>query len=134
MKTERIEKAVELAEKIGSVYVATADSNGTPHIAAAGKVELLGQESLAVTEWFCPGTIANLQENKCISLVVWDDDSDTGYQMIGQLQGSHDVGILDGFYPKLESQTPLPQVETQLLIQIEKVIDFRLGPHSDLED
>lgn len=134
MKTERIEKAVELAEKIGSVYVATADQSGTPHIAAAGKVELLGQESLAVTEWFCPGTITNLQQNKNISIVVWDDDTDTGYQMIGQLQESHDVGILDGFYPKLESQAPLPQVETQLLIQVERVIDFRLGPHSDLED
>ena len=120
MKTEKLEKAVDLSQRIGFVCVATADRRGIPHIATAGKMELADEGCIAITEWFCPGTTANLQTNKFISIMVWDRDSDSGYQMLGELERIEDMGILNGYAPSLESQPPLPQVERKLLITVHK--------------
>jgi hypothetical protein len=45
-----------------------------------------------------------------------------------------DLYILDGYAPEKDSPHPLPQVERKLLIKVVKIMDFRLGPHSDTED
>ncbi len=134
MKTERLKKAVELSTKTGYIFIATVDNAGMPHIGAAGRMDLTEQGCLVVTEWFCPGTIANLLENKDISIVVWDRVSDSGYQMLGKLERIEDLGVLDGYAPTLESQQPLPQVQRRLLVKVQKIIDFKLAPHSDTED
>ena len=131
---DKLEKAVGLSRKTGFVCVATADRNGIPHIATASKMELEDEGCLAITEWFCPGTTANLQTNKFVSIVVWDRDSDSGYQMLGKLERIEELGILNGYAPDIEPWPPLPQVERRLLIKVQKITDFRLGPHSDAED
>jgi len=134
MKMEKLEKAVDLSQRIGFVCVATADGRGMPHIATAGKMELADGGQLAITEWFCPGTMSNLLTNNFVSIVVWDRDSDSGYQMIGKLERIEELGILNGYAPDIESGPPLPQVKRRLLIKVQKITDFRLGPHSDAED
>ena len=131
---EKLKKAVSLSRRIGFICIATAESRGMPHIATAGKMELADEGYLSITEWFCPGTIANLQTNKFVSIVVWDRDSDSGYQMLGELEKIEELGILNGYAPDIESMPPLPQVERRLLIKVQKITDFRLGPHSDAED
>lgn len=134
MKTKTLEKAVGLSRKTGSVFIGTADGAGMPHIAAAGKMELAGKDKVAITEWFCPGTVANIQTNKHISVIVWDKDSDNGYQILGQIEQIQDLGVLDGYAPGSEPVHPLPQVEKQLLVRVLKIIDFEPGPHSDVEN
>ncbi len=131
---EKLKKAVGLSRKIGFVCVATADRMGMPHIATASKMDLTDEGCLAITEWFCPGTTANLQTNKFVSIVVWDRGSDSGYQMLGKLEKIEELGILNGYAPDIESGPPLPQVERRLLIKVWKITDFKLGPHSDAED
>lgn len=134
MNKEKIQKAVTLAKKIGHVFLATSNADGIPHISAAGKLEYADMNHVAVTEWFCPGTIANLRVNKHISIVIWDKASDTGYQLQGLLDKMDDLEILDGFAPELESEPPLPQVEEQLIVKFDKIFDFKLAPHTDTKN
>lgn len=134
MKMEKLKKAVGLSRRVGFVCVATADRRGMPHIATAGKMELADEGYLAIKEWFCPDTTANLQTNKFVSIVVWDKDSDSGYQMLGKVEGIEELGILNGYAPGLEQQPSLPQVERRLLVKVQRIIDFKLGPHSDVEN
>jgi hypothetical protein len=133
MKADKLIEAVKIGMKTGHVLIATADTAGIPHVAAAGKIELEGRGMVAITEWFCPGTVANLRKNAGVSVVAWDRAADTGYQIIGRLEASRDVAVLDGYAPGLEGQPPLPQVERRLLVRVEKVMDFRIGPHSDTQ-
>ncbi len=133
MTNEMLESAVTLAQKVGYVFIATADSQGMPHVTAAAQIASF-DGGVAVTEWFCPGTVANLQRNKCVSIVIWAKDLDSGYQLIGRVAGVEDVGVLDGYSPAHEGKHPLPQVEKRLLVKVEKILDFCLGPHSDVED
>ena len=134
MKMEKLKEAIGLSQRTGFICIATADGKGMPHIATAGEMELTEEGCLAIREWFCPGTVVNLQTNKFISTVVWDRDSDIGYQMPGTLEKIEELGVLNGYAPDLESKPPLPQVERRLLIKVQKITDFRLGPHSDAED
>ena len=133
MKTQRLQQAVNVGKKAGYVLLATADSQGRPHMAAAGKLELAEDNSVAVTEWFCPGTVANLANNKCVSIVVWDQSCDSGYQILGRLETIQDLGIIDGYTQEEETGAAMPQVQRELLIQVDNIIDFKLGPHSDDE-
>jgi hypothetical protein len=134
MKPERIAEVLRLAVRAGHVLVATADERGMPHITAAGKLEPASNSKVAVTEWFCPGTVANLQKNKYVSIVAWTKLLEKGFQMLGRLESVEDVGVLDGYAGKREGRPPMPQIEKRLLINVEKILEFRLGPHSDVED
>jgi predicted pyridoxine 5'-phosphate oxidase superfamily flavin-nucleotide-binding protein len=133
MLKDEIEKASALAKAVGYVLVATSGENGVPHLCAAGQLEVAGDDCVAVTEWFCPGTIANTDKNRNISVVSWDADSDEGYQLIGTVRQSLDVGVLDGVSPRDEIAGNMPQVEKRLVIDVEKVVSFKMQPHTDKE-
>jgi predicted pyridoxine 5'-phosphate oxidase superfamily flavin-nucleotide-binding protein len=133
MKSETIHKMVALGEKLQHVFVATADRTGMPHVAAAGKISLVSDEQVAVTAWFCPGTTANLEENRKISIVAWDASADTGYQLLGEVVTVQEGAYLNGYMPESEG-AQLPQVERKLIVRVRKIIAFSHAPHSDVEE
>ncbi len=127
-------KAVEaLAQKTGHVFIATADTSGQPHIAAAAALQVVSRGNLSVTGWFCAETEANLDVNPRVSLVVWDREFDHGYQVIGWSIREKDIAMLDGFTPDAESDRYFPQVERELLLRADYVFEFRHTLHNDKE-
>jgi hypothetical protein len=134
MNAETLKKAVMLGEKLGHVFVTTANANGLPHVAAAEKINLEREDHVAVSAWFCPGTMANLQTNQRIALVVWDAKRDVGYQLLGVSEKMEDLAMMNGYSSGLEDQAPLPQVERKLVVRVDKIVDFSHAPHSDIEE
>ena len=134
MRQETIQSAVALGQKLEHVFVATADSEGVPHVAAAGRISLESEGLLTVAAWFCPGTVMNLWHNPKVSLVIWDEAADNGYQLIGKVVKVEETAMMDGYIPELERKEPSPQVERQLLVRVVKVVSFSHAPHSDLEE
>ena len=104
-------------------------------MAAAGRINLISNEgSVAVEDWFCPGTMANLQANRNTALIIWDPKMDKGYQLLGKTEKVKDTAMMDGYVPNLEDKPALPQVERQLLIRVNKVMAFKHSPHTDQEE
>jgi len=134
MNIQMLNDAIALGEKVSNVVFATADGKGLPHIAAAAHLSASGESRVTLKGWFCPGTVANLSENARLSLVVWDWRADEGYQLLGRVETVEEIAIADGYLPQQESPHPLPQVERQLHIRVEKVMRFTHAPHSDLEE
>lgn len=134
MKAGILKEIVVLGQKLGFAFLTTADSKGLPHLTVAVKVNLTLENELKVSAWFCPQTLKNLEVNVRIGVIVWDKDTDTGYQLLGKLEKITEVAILDGYFPKIEKRELLPQVERELLIRIEKILEFKQAPHSDLEE
>lgn len=134
MNKHMLENAIDLARRLQTIFVATSDSQGLPHLAAAGRLEPAGDDRLSVSAWFCPGTVSNLEANPGISLVVWDAASDTGYQVLGAVERVRDLAVMNGYIPGEEKGPPPPQVERELLVRIERIIAFSRAPHSDLEE
>ncbi|MBI2831100.1 MAG: pyridoxamine 5'-phosphate oxidase family protein [Chloroflexi bacterium] len=132
MNPEVLDKAVQLAGQVGYTLIATANARGQPHVAAAGRISLTPEKHLAVSEWFCPGTLANLQANSRVAIIIWDIKTDTGYQILGEMEEVKDMAVLDGYVPA-ERKSAIPQVERQLLLHVDKIIDFKRAPHNDVQ-
>jgi hypothetical protein len=119
-----------LAEARARLLLASADSGGIPHLAAAGALKRISPERLEVRAWFCPQTLANLHENSRCSLVIWDSAADEGYQLVGKADAVQQGAMLNGYTP---GEAPLPQVEYSVTIQVDRVLEFRHAPHTDAE-
>jgi uncharacterized protein len=132
LKAESIRSAVLLAGKIEHVFVATADDKGMPHIAVAGTITHMGGARVAISSWFCPTTLSNLQMNHHVSVVVWDRNNDAGYQLIGESEKIVDLAMMDGYTPSKEEKG-IPQVEREIIVRVIRIIDFMQTLHSDME-
>jgi hypothetical protein len=130
---KHLDAAIDLAEMLGHVFVATADSSGMPHVAAAAQLEKAGDSHVAVSAWFCPGTVANLDTNHRISLVVWDPPSDRGFQLLGDVEEIAEQSVMNGYLTDADLAHPMPQVERKLMVRVERILAFSHAPHSDSE-
>ena len=134
MDPKRLTEAVALALRVGHVFIATADLSGKSHLGAARRLSLGGNNRVVVSEWLCPETLNNLQRNRFISLVAWDVAADQGYQILGELQEMKVPEMLNGYSPDLAMKGPIPQVYRELVVQVTQILEFKLAPHSDLEE
>lgn len=134
MNPRTLDDAVVFASRVGHIIVATADREGLPHVAVAGGLKRVDDRHIAVTDWFCEETTGNLQVNRHITIVIWDKDRDRGYQLIGRLTRLHGVAMLDGFPPHPDGKKEPPQVEREIVVRIDKILDFRHALHSDEEE
>jgi hypothetical protein len=134
MNRRTLKKIEALAKKVGHAFLATADGKGAPHIAVAGTLSVDAGGLVSLEDWFCPGTMKNLDVNRRAAVVVWDGANDEGYQIGGVVEKMQDIAMLDGYSLGEEKQPPIPQVERRLRLRPEHITQFRKAPHSDLED
>jgi len=127
-----LESAVSLSQASGRIFMATADRGGLPHIATAGPLALLSDQKRIVFEaWFCPRTVANLEVNRWMALVILPPGKDIGYQLIGWIEELEDVLLMDGFDPQLEARRSVPQAKKRLTMRVDKIIGFQPEAHTD---
>ncbi|MBI5442782.1 MAG: pyridoxamine 5'-phosphate oxidase family protein [Deltaproteobacteria bacterium] len=105
--------------------LASADRLGFPHLAAAS-VEAAEKLRVAVTGWFCPQTLANLEDNPRVCVVV--AKAAEGYQLVGQVEERTVLAILDGYCP---AEIDVPQTKFRLTIRVEKTMRLTDRAHSD---
>lgn len=134
MRGEAIAKAVELCRKVGHLFVATASREGQPHVGTARTIERLGDDTVGISGWYCPGTENNLRDNRRAAVVVWDTGRDRGYQLLGTVEAVEEKAFLDGYTALEEQAPPIPQVEKRIRMRVESVVDFTIAPHSDREE
>ncbi len=133
-KTELLRDAALLAEKTKHVFLASVNGDGIPHIAASKGLSLDSKNNVVLTEWFCPGTMENLMgENNHLAIAIWDAKKDKGYQLIGKTKKEEDVAYLNGYASDLRKKDAVPQIQRKVTVQIEKILDFKLRPHTDIE-
>ena len=133
MEQELLKRAVELAQALGRLMVATSSPDGVPHVAVARKIAWRGPDMVDVDEWFCPGTVSNAREGASVSLVVWDDRRDIGWQLLGNVMGVEDRAMLNGFLPDQKADH-VPQVLRTLRIRVSRALTFTQAPHDDQEE
>ncbi len=133
MNTEKLKAAVALGRQLGRALVATCGVDGMPHLAVARRIALVGEDSILATEWFCPGTVENLEATRPLSVVVWDELQDVGYQLLGTLEEMQEQAMLDGYGPG-DPEPSVPQVQRSLRIRVEKILAFTQAPHTDREE
>jgi hypothetical protein len=130
MDIQNLKDAIALSGRIRHVFIATADAKGVPHIAVAGPIAMKG-ELVAISAWYCPQTLANIEKQPQVTIAVWDETSDAGFQLVGRCEKIEDIAVMDGYAPKAESKAAYPQVERRLLARVENVYYFTQAQHAD---
>lgn len=133
MSTETLKRAIALAREVGHVFIATADAEGLPHLAAGAGLEDVGDGLVAVRGWFCPGMMANVDQNRHIALIVWNAGSGEGCQLLGEIERSEELAIQNGYDPEVDKTPAMPQVEREMIVRVSSIIGLSYAPHSDLE-
>lgn len=128
-----LNKAIKMAKKIGHGFLATADRTLSPHMSIVQSINVNGQDHLKLKAWFCQPALENLQQNPKISIVVWDSLQDTGYQLAGTMETMRKIAELDGYAAGLEERKHFPQVEWEILVRVERILNFQKKPYIDTE-
>lgn len=128
-----LNQAMDMAKKLGYVFLTTSDNCGRPHLSIVQALDIDSRERLSLMAWFCQNTFKNLQENPNVSVVVWDPIHDDGYQLSGVMDDMEEVAILDGYSFGLEERKHFPQVEWRIRVSVEKILNFQKAPHIDVE-
>lgn len=126
-------QAIEMAKKVGYVFLTTANGMARPHLSIVQPVHIDQKNRLKLTAWLCQDALNNLEENPKVSVVVWDQIQDTGYQLSGVLDNIEQAAELDGYAAGLEVKKHFPQIEWNLYVQIDKILNFQKAPHVDVE-
>jgi predicted pyridoxine 5'-phosphate oxidase superfamily flavin-nucleotide-binding protein len=117
------------------IIVATANQRGTPHLAVAKGLVFMGDERVAFKNWFCLQTLENIAKNPRIALSVFGPSEEKGFQIIGTVKHSQPAEIMDGYTPEEETLGGhIPQAKLQLVLKVDKILEFSAGPHSDEKD
>lgn len=138
MDRELIARATELARRGARLLVATAGKDRTPHLATASEIEPAPDGRLMVRAWFCSETVENLASSPKVLLVVWKPSPSgtqgamgDGFQLVGEVEEMVESSMLDGYAPGLDDALPIPQVQRQLRVRVERVLGFADAPHVD---
>lgn len=116
----------------GLIFVTTCNRVGMPHLAVAGKLKLSEKDQVELTDWFCPGTALNVKPGCLISVVIWDPITDVGHQLLGRVEYAEKMAQLNGYKSMMAEEDSLE--ERKLAVNVERVLEFRRGPHSDREE
>lgn len=127
MITETIRRFIET---IPVAIVASTDDAGYPHLAAATGLRALSGTSLLFENWLCETTLQNVSRNPRVAVAVTAADGQAGYQIVGRVRRLVEEAILNGYAPDLE-KPGTPQALIQLVIEVEKVMEFSVRMHSD---
>ena len=132
MKNGLLDEVKKLIQGVKLVYVATANKEGIPHIAASEGMTIADGDRVVLRAWFCIRTVGNLQENPRLSLAVLNPETGEGYQLFGELERIERGAMLDGFaFEKEREWAGYPQAEHQLYIRIKAISHLTSGAHSD---
>jgi len=124
MRAEALENAARIADK-GVILVATADGEGTPHVCPAHDYHKQDSTHISIAAWFHPRTISNIERNLKVSVIAWDPEEDSGYQLVGEVENVRELTTLHGYTPGQEEHDQQTHMARRLLIRVDEVLDFK---------
>lgn len=120
---DRWEQVVQMTERTRHILLATVDEMGAPRLTPVEECTPAGEGRLAVRAWIDIPPLENRGGSSRMTLLLWDEQ-DMGFQLVGHAVGEMDTAVLDGL-TEIEEQTHFPQVERDIVMQVESVEDFR---------
>ncbi len=123
--TDKLEQAMQMLGRARHVLLATVDETGTPRLTPVEECTQAGEGRISIRAWVEVPPLEDRGGRSRMTLLLLDDQG-RGYQLTGHTLRSLDTAILDGL-AEIEEQTHFPQVERDILMQVESVEDFHFA-------
>jgi hypothetical protein len=123
-----IKVMAELGAESGHCFVATAGSDGFPHLESAPRLHSLSERGrVSLRAWFTHRTVENLSSNPRISVSVWDARAEQGVQALGAVEAVEERAFFGLLEPGGGAEA-LPSVELELRVRLDSIHAFRRAP------
>ncbi|MEN6337238.1 MAG: hypothetical protein ABFE01_23520 [Phycisphaerales bacterium] len=119
---DRLESAMRMLDRARHILLATVDETGTPLLTPVESCTPAGERSLRIEAWIEVPPQEDPGGRSRMTLLFWDEHG-AGYQLTGHTIRSYDTAMLDGL-TEIEDQAHFPQVERDILMQVESVEEF----------
>jgi predicted pyridoxine 5'-phosphate oxidase superfamily flavin-nucleotide-binding protein len=123
--TERLELAMQMIGQARRILLATVDETGTPRLTPVEECTQAGEGRIVVRAWIDVPPLENRGGRGRMVLLLLDEQG-RGFQLTGHTLRSLDTAVLDGL-AEVEQETHFPQVERDILMQVEAVEDFHFA-------
>jgi hypothetical protein len=100
-------------------------------MAISEQVVITEDSRLIIENCFCPSTLQNISDNYHVSVVAIDPETGKGYQLLGSVVNRNNAAMLGGYDPVIHPPET-PRVLTRFTVQVEKILEFTSGIHSDI--
>jgi len=118
----------ELFAKVKLFPVATSSKKGIPNVTPIAFVLLINDDTIWIADNFMHKTLANVKENPCISVFLYDSDS----KKCLQVKGTVDLRTSGDDYEKMkkmvQDKKPGLPAKSLLIMKITEVYDCMPGP------
>ncbi|AQT67974.1 Pyridoxamine 5'-phosphate oxidase [Anaerohalosphaera lusitana] len=125
MDKQKIEQAVHFAANVGPVCIATVDNQGMPHVDAAGQIDLGAEDNVYLTRCFGPQTLMDLKQNDHIAVLIWNEQSQDGYQLIGQCSKIEEISEHGETQEMFDAEQAYYKGEQRLTVHVDKVSELK---------
>jgi len=113
----------------GTVWVASCDTNGLPHLALSGKLEMPDDDTALLSGFCCVKTVDNVRANPRIALGAWDVASGDGWQLVGQVRN---IAVTEApANSPMHLGSEVGGVHYTITVFIDKALHLTPGRHSD---
>ena len=129
MSEENLKKFINLFNKTGFGIILTSSEN-QPHAAISKDIKLTKDNKLTISSWFCLTTLKNVRKNPRLSIAVWDESTDKGFQVLGFSEKINDIKMLDGIIPD-DNGGELPNTEREIIMNVEYILEMKHSAHTD---
>ena len=117
------EEAKKLIGEYSPALVATASKNGKPNVSLKGSFRVLDDEHVIFADIASPRTVANLQENPQLSVIVFDPATCRGCRIWGKAVEILDSGSL---FDTISAEFAKMKMEVKHLVKVavDEVVTF----------
>jgi len=122
---DKLEQAIQTLGRARHILLATVDETGTSRLTPVESCTPADEGRLTVQAWIEVPPQEDPGGRSRMTLLFWDEHG-AGYQLSGHTVREFDMAILDGL-TEVEEQTHFPQVERDILMQVESVEEFHFA-------
>jgi predicted pyridoxine 5'-phosphate oxidase superfamily flavin-nucleotide-binding protein len=108
--------------------VATASKDGTPNVVPIGVVELVGDDTIWITDNFMNKSLENLKVNPKIALYIWGPEIKGCFQIKGLATVKTSGGDFDAMKEKINRKNPAMPARSLIIMKITDVFECQPGP------
>lgn len=123
---QALQDAVGMIGESTQIIVSTVSLSEVPHVMVADEVSLVGPNQISVNGWDCPQTASFLESadqnrSRAVSVVLWDESADQGYQISGNFRHKPPTGD-----PSIQAPR-----ENAMKVDVHTIVAFGRGGHDD---
>jgi predicted pyridoxine 5'-phosphate oxidase superfamily flavin-nucleotide-binding protein len=126
-----VKLTAEMKEAFGKMKVfpvATATVDGTPNVIPIGIVELVGDDTIWLTDNFMNKTLSNLRVNPKIAIYVWGPEIKGCFQIKGVAALKSSGKEYDDMKAKINQKNPALPARSLVIVKITEVFECKPGP------